>query len=253
MTAKICRNYSDMQINMDISRAGATFRQCKGAGLNDRITQDTEWNSYSTRRQLYHFQNERRNRLYSWRQILQYRRSERISGFIRIPQIWRTCRFYFGKKSEKQTRKIIPNISLATVYRNLDELERLGKIKKVSLENFAERYDANVFEHAHLVCERCGRINDVEIADVTVSHNICGAKRYEITFYGICGECREKYNKEILKWKNGFAQCVDTFTKATKLPKFALCAVSVAKILNWRKNNIVNRLQIKNLRRCTLC
>ncbi len=98
-----------------------------------------------------------------------------------------------------QTRKIIPNISLATVYRNLDELERLGKIKKVSLENFAERYDANVFEHAHLVCERCGRINDVEIADVTVSHNICGAKRYEITFYGICGECREKYNKEILK------------------------------------------------------
>ncbi len=89
-----------------------------------------------------------------------------------------------------RTREIIPNISIATVYRNLQELLSIGKIKKLSAEGYAERYDANVSDHAHLVCSCCGKIVDIDMSQVDVKHSITGVDRYEITFYGCCDECR---------------------------------------------------------------
>lgn len=90
-----------------------------------------------------------------------------------------------------EVKKIIPNISLATVYRNLDELESLGRIKKVSVEGYSERYDANICNHAHFVCESCGRIIDADMHGVTVSHNLDNVTRCEVTFYGKCDKCRK--------------------------------------------------------------
>lgn len=90
-----------------------------------------------------------------------------------------------------KTREVIPNISIATVYRNLEELTLDGRIKKVSAEGYTERYDANVHEHAHLLCECCGKIVDVDTSSVTVKHHLQGVARYEITFYGCCDECRD--------------------------------------------------------------
>lgn len=91
----------------------------------------------------------------------------------------------------REVKKVIPSISLATVYRNLNELEALGKIKKVSVEGYSERYDANVSNHAHIVCESCGKITDADMADVTVCHNYANVSRCEVTFYGKCDECRK--------------------------------------------------------------
>ena len=90
-----------------------------------------------------------------------------------------------------QVRDIIPNISIATVYRNLEELIKAGRIKRVSAEGYTERFDADIGEHAHLVCEKCGRIVDVDLNGVSVNYNLLGVTRCEITFYGCCDECRE--------------------------------------------------------------
>lgn len=89
-------------------------------------------------------------------------------------------------------RKIIPDISIATVYRNLEELREIGLIKKVSVEGYAERYDANVEDHAHIVCDVCGKIADADMTEVTVNHNFDGVSRCEVTFYGVCEQCRSK-------------------------------------------------------------
>lgn len=91
-----------------------------------------------------------------------------------------------------EVKKLIPNISLATVYRNLGELEILGKIKRVSVEGYSERYDANVCDHAHIVCESCGRIDDADMSRVTVCHKFSNVTRCEVTFYGKCDECRKR-------------------------------------------------------------
>lgn len=90
-----------------------------------------------------------------------------------------------------EVKRAMPKISLATVYRNLAELEELGKIKKVSAEGYTERYDANMSAHAHLVCGQCGAIVDVDAGDINVYHNIDGVSRCEVTLYGMCDKCRK--------------------------------------------------------------
>ena len=49
----------------------------------------------------------------------------------------------------------LPNLSLGTVYRNLKQLEEIGRVIRVTTVDNHERYDANCEDHVHLVCERC--------------------------------------------------------------------------------------------------
>lgn len=91
-----------------------------------------------------------------------------------------------------EAQKIIPNIGLGTVYRNLSELVSIGKIKKISVKNSAERYDANVDEHAHFVCSRCGKIYDVDCSQISLTHSVLCVTRSEVTLYGVCSECLDK-------------------------------------------------------------
>lgn len=99
-----------------------------------------------------------------------------------------------------QTRKIIPNISLGTVYRNLNELAAAGRIKRVSCECGSERFDAQIQPHAHFVCTKCGAITDVDAGKCNVSCRLDNVFYSEVTLYGICDECRapiEQNKKEI--------------------------------------------------------
>ena len=53
-------------------------------------------------------------------------------------------------------QSIAPDIHLSTVYRNLDELERLGVIVHTHLGHGPATYQLTVGAHGHLVCEECG-------------------------------------------------------------------------------------------------
>ena len=62
-------------------------------------------------------------------------------------------------------RKTDKSVSLATLYRNLNQLTEAGKIKKIEgLENSAH-YDHNIHEHYHFICTECKRVFDIP-ADV---------------------------------------------------------------------------------------
>ena len=58
-------------------------------------------------------------------------------------------------------RDRLPSVSLGTVYRNLDLLARLGQIEKHEYSSGEARFDANMAEHDHLRCIRCGRVDDL--------------------------------------------------------------------------------------------
>ena len=58
-------------------------------------------------------------------------------------------------------KKIEPNLSLGTVYRNLKLLEELGMVRKVTNVNNVERYDAMTYDHIHFVCDECGSVFDL--------------------------------------------------------------------------------------------
>ena len=60
-----------------------------------------------------------------------------------------------------QVREVFPDISLATVYKTLRELVEMGEILEIKHEGELSRFDPRTDDHSHLVCEDCGRLEDV--------------------------------------------------------------------------------------------
>ena len=54
-----------------------------------------------------------------------------------------------------------PNVSRATVYRNLKLLSETGYIRKIEIPGGADRFDHLCHDHCHVKCEKCGRVFDV--------------------------------------------------------------------------------------------
>ena len=91
----------------------------------------------------------------------------------------------------EKARDVIPNISLGTVYRNLNNLVLEFKIKRIKMSDNMDRYDRISDFHAHFVCIDCNQIYDLEFKDEKFKDNLNGNKvlDYEISFKGICKEC----------------------------------------------------------------
>lgn len=94
-------------------------------------------------------------------------------------------------------KKDNPGLSLGTVYRNLSQLTENGYISKLSIPNQSDRYDKNIKPHAHLICERCNNIYDIEsetiskfINDLSNEENL-SILNYDIVLQGICKNCKE--------------------------------------------------------------
>lgn len=93
-------------------------------------------------------------------------------------------------------KKDNPNLSLGTVYRNLSQLVNHGYIQKVSIPGLPDRFDANVIEHNHMICDVCGNIQDIH-SDIlkNIPSAISNELDIEITsctviLHGICKNCK---------------------------------------------------------------
>lgn len=93
-------------------------------------------------------------------------------------------------------KKDNPNLSLGTVYRNLSQLVNHGYIQKVSIPGFPDRFDANVIEHNHMICDICGNIQDIH-SDIlkNITSALSNELDIEITssnviLHGICKNCK---------------------------------------------------------------
>ena len=93
----------------------------------------------------------------------------------------------------KEAKEIIPNISLATVYRNLNLLVEEGKIVRIK-KGLVDRYDAKRGRHDHFFCNKCGKIIDIyeEIVITNNAYKIGRVLEYDINFTGICEDCLKK-------------------------------------------------------------
>ena len=63
----------------------------------------------------------------------------------------------------EEAKLLLPNISLATVYRNLDELVKNKLIKKIPTNSSKDRYDLPKSKHLHAICSSCGKVQDIDI------------------------------------------------------------------------------------------
>ena len=91
-----------------------------------------------------------------------------------------------------------PQISRATVHRNLETLSELGVITKTCHTGGVARYDARVDIHHHLVCLRCNSIVDIddeELNAITIPDTSAfgfEVSDFRVQLRGICRECRKK-------------------------------------------------------------
>ena len=94
-----------------------------------------------------------------------------------------------------------PNISKTTVYRNLNELAKAGKIRKIEIPSEADHFDYICSEHYHIRCLSCGKVYDVDMEYINnLQNSIQNAhgfviSGYDLIFKGICLECQKKQKK----------------------------------------------------------
>jgi Fur family peroxide stress response transcriptional regulator len=95
----------------------------------------------------------------------------------------------------EEARKDMPNISMGTVYRNLNLLRDDGKIQELCYGRGINRYDGDLRDHYHVRCRECGRVQDVpHISPRASSCEVESMTGYRIhshrlEFVGLCPEC----------------------------------------------------------------
>ncbi|MBS4023721.1 MAG: transcriptional repressor [Dethiobacter sp.] len=98
----------------------------------------------------------------------------------------------------EQVRRIVPRISLGTVYRNLRVLKEKGDIQELNYGSTYSRFDGKTENHYHFVCLECARIGDVllplsEDIDKKVTDSLgWQVDFHRLEFYGSCPDCTAK-------------------------------------------------------------
>lgn len=98
----------------------------------------------------------------------------------------------------KNLRQTDPHISLGTVYRNLNLLEQLGEIMRVSAGDGTERFDFTTAVHHHFLCDHCHSVYDLKMENIdfimTLAQKEFRGKidRYQTIFHGTCESCMAK-------------------------------------------------------------
>lgn len=94
-----------------------------------------------------------------------------------------------------EVKTIMPDVSLATVYKTLRELVQSGDLIEIRHNNDSSRFDPRTDEHSHLLCVECAELVDVSqtFPQVTLNdENKHGFKvvKNEVIFYGYCPNCQ---------------------------------------------------------------
>ena len=99
-------------------------------------------------------------------------------------------------------RKNNPRLSLATVYRNLNQFAKNGRILKVEFPGEPARYDLDASQHLHALCSECHEVIDLPTVQVNslltaIEDRLTATAGIEVTsfdllIYGRCPDCLAK-------------------------------------------------------------
>ncbi len=96
----------------------------------------------------------------------------------------------------QELRKEFPNMSLATVYRNLNLLVEQGDAVRLECNDTSERYDGNTDKHYHFICNECSAIIDITLPEqyslneLVKEKDALSIEDHSLFFYGLCQNCR---------------------------------------------------------------
>ncbi len=88
-------------------------------------------------------------------------------------------------------------VDKATVYRILEAFSQKGLVRKLELGEGKYRYELAGDDHHHLICERCGTIEDISDCNISSlekdikSKKRFLVKRHQLEFFGVCLQCQK--------------------------------------------------------------
>ncbi|MBA4543415.1 MULTISPECIES: peroxide-responsive transcriptional repressor PerR [Thermoactinomyces] len=91
-----------------------------------------------------------------------------------------------------------PNMSVATVYNNLRVFKDAGLVRELTYGDASSRFDANMDDHYHVICRKCGKITDFDHPPLfKMEQEAAKATGYQVEthrmeVYGVCPECQKK-------------------------------------------------------------
>lgn len=87
-------------------------------------------------------------------------------------------------------------IDRVTVFRILNTFVEKGLIKKLTFGESKARYELNIEEHHHLVCQKCGNIEDISDCNINALEKEIKQKKnflvkqHSLEFFGLCANCQ---------------------------------------------------------------
>jgi Fur family peroxide stress response transcriptional regulator len=115
--------------------------------------------------------------------------------------LYRVMRSMHGHPSPEEiyaeVRKVIPTISLATVYKNIHLFVESGVLRELSPHHGTVRVEMAATEHHHIVCSRCKSITDIDVAELGFlprQDHLPGGflvERYAVDVIGLCAMCQQ--------------------------------------------------------------
>ena len=104
-----------------------------------------------------------------------------------------------AEKIYERVKVDFPFTSLATIYKTVTLLKKIGEVMELGFVDDSNRYDGiRPFPHPHLICLRCKRIIDPDIPVLSeLSSELAQKTGYRIInhrldFFGICPSCQNK-------------------------------------------------------------
>ena len=127
------------------------------------------------------------------------------SGLRCTPQRYAVMAFLMEQNRHPTAAEILeainradPRSSRATTYNNLRDLVQAGLVREVAVEGRAARFDAKGMRHHHFICDRCGKVEDIEWYDVPRPASGSLGKRIlrecELIFRGLCTKCAPRHS-----------------------------------------------------------
>jgi Fur family transcriptional regulator, ferric uptake regulator len=105
-------------------------------------------------------------------------------------------RYVTAKELHDHLRAAKVRIALATVYRTLEVLQRIGAASAAPQAHGETAYlFCAISHHHHAVCVRCGRVDDVPCRSAAgFARSLAGNLRFRLTqhkleFFGLCARC----------------------------------------------------------------
>jgi Fur family peroxide stress response transcriptional regulator len=96
----------------------------------------------------------------------------------------------------QEVQRTHPDISLATIYNTLGVLVRQGFLKMLEIEP-DNRYETNLAQHINLICDICGKIQDLEGGLPISSEEVMHRSGFQVLdsrmeYHGVCADCRAR-------------------------------------------------------------